>query len=207
MRVSGYGTIGLNMKYFLPDENRIPEYKINIWWGFKTAIHFVPKRILLEIDYASRVLRTQTVLEYILELWEPVKNEQHIKDNLIGKSFIAGYGNQKTYQIADVIFHESPATKTFLWRGKKTDLVTYYREHYKRNIQAENNQPLLLNYEVKKERDRKTGRSKIVEQNERFFVPELCLMTGIPEQMTKDRKVMQALDTFTKLTPNKRLRK
>lgn len=61
-------------------------------------------------------------------------------------------------------------------------------------------QPLLISRS--KERDIRAGMPSLV-----YLVPEFCRQTGLSDEMRANFKLMRALDTYTKIGPDKRIQK
>jgi len=118
------------------------------------------KGCLLNVDVAFKVVRTDSVLNYISQLREKAKGDwqEAIQTALSGSTVVTRY-NQKTYRVERVDFGMSPAT-TFDKQGTQISYSEYYKTRYNENI-SDPNQPLLIN------KDRKTG-------NEVALIPELC---------------------------------
>jgi hypothetical protein len=72
MSEAGYSEIGRTGKYFnIKSKKEIDN--LNMYSGFKANFVFLEKGIFLRVDSAKKIVRNQTVLEYIDELYK--KNE------------------------------------------------------------------------------------------------------------------------------------
>ena len=91
-----------------------------------------------EMDFASRVLRSQSVLDKLSEFKELCSGGGNFAESfltmcrrdLVGKSFLARYGGIKTYIIDDIELQKTPLNHVFTWRGKQTTLLEYYQQQY-----------------------------------------------------------------------------
>ena len=212
LSASGLIRTGRNMKYLNPfNAALIPEYNVEIWTGYFTSTHYTNRGLLLEVDFASRVLRSESVLDKLSEFKGLCAGGGNFAESfltmcrrdLVGKSFLARYGGMKTYIIDDIVLQMNPLNHLFTWRGKQTNLLEYYQQQYNITI-ADVKQPLILNYD---RYSRESGENVEEEKKSRYFVPELCSMTGIPEEMKQQYYVMEAIAKHTRLTPTARIEK
>lgn len=123
-----------------------------------------------------------------------------MRDELIGKTVLAFYGNFRMYRIDDIDFKRNPTTNWKLGTPEKgtgaMNFIQYYKEKYNITIKAEN-QPLLIHIDKK---------AKNIKNQEISLIPELCRMTGITDQMKSDFRCMKAVSEKTKLHPNDRMK-
>ena len=73
-------------------------------------------------------------------------------------------------------------------------MIQYYKEAHKIKINDES-QPLLL------------VKTKGNQDNNLYFIPELCSLSGLDDDAVKDRMFMTKLAELTKLEPDERVRK
>uniref|UniRef100_A0A8D8ZWM8 Protein argonaute-3 n=1 Tax=Cacopsylla melanoneura TaxID=428564 RepID=A0A8D8ZWM8_9HEMI len=139
----------------------IPQYKLEVWPGFVTAIDEYEGGLKLQIDTSSRVLRTNTCLDLIDEYRE--KFGAGFRDQLckalIGEIVLTRYNNA-TYRIDEIDFAQTP-TSVFTKRGEPKSYLDYYREMYNIDIR-DKSQPMLI-AQVK----RKTRRGTTVEKKKK----------------------------------------
>lgn len=140
-------------------------HNIKVWPGFDARILMKEQGALLNVDVAFKVVRTDSVLNYITQLREKAENargggdwKEAIETALVGATVVTKY-NQKTYRVERIDYSMSPDT-TFDKQGTQVSYKEYYKTRYNENIN-DPNQPLLIN------KDRKTG-------NEVALIPELC---------------------------------
>ncbi len=145
---------------------QINEHNIEVWPGFQSSIGQFQSGVLLNIDIVHKVMRTDTVLDFINEIRSRCRNDpqEEIRSKLVGSTILTSY-NKRTYRVDDIDFNMSPLD-TFTAEieegkpAKETSYVEYYNKKYGWGIR-ETNQPVLINV------DKKTG-NKIV------LIPELC---------------------------------
>lgn len=104
MSEAGYSEIGRTGKYFnLKSKKEIDN--LNMYSGFKANFVFLEKGIFLRVDSAKKIVRNQTVLEYIDDIYK--KNEskdredkRNIVRNALKDQIVqVNYGNGRYYKI------------------------------------------------------------------------------------------------------------
>jgi aubergine-like protein len=181
MRSLRFETIG--PKSFNPKAaHSLDAHNIKVWPGFDARMIMKERGCLLNVDVAFKVVRTDSVLDYMNQLREKAEQknqdwQEAISEGMVGCTVVTRY-NQKTYKIDRVDFGMSPET-TFDKQGTQTSYSAYYKEKYNEGIN-DPNQPLLIN------KDRKTG-------NEVALIPELCQLTGLTDAMRADFRLMKDL--------------
>jgi hypothetical protein len=94
-----------------------------------------------------------------------------VKSELIGTIIMSNYGKTAYYRVSDVKFID---LQTVIFDNSEICLLDYYKKKY--NITITNlKQPLLCS----------EGKNK---ENEMLLIPELFLMTGIPENFDEQRR-------------------
>eukprot|EP01022_Parablepharisma_sp_SALTPOND_P012137 TRINITY_DN1553_c1_g1_i1.p1 TRINITY_DN1553_c1_g1~~TRINITY_DN1553_c1_g1_i1.p1 ORF type:complete len:895 (-),score=91.64 TRINITY_DN1553_c1_g1_i1:4931-7615(-) len=190
--------VGRTGKYLLPQEaTPINDYNLQIWPGYKTSVRLCESGLLLEIDYTSRILSQKTAYVALRELQKNSSNFQlDAKEFFNGRSVVAWYGNKRNYVITDVDFTLKPTTHTFHTPEGTMNVVDYMKKKYGITIK-DKEQPLLVN--IKKPRE---GPEEKI-----FLVPELCGLTGLPDETRADFRAMKQIAVHTKLTPDQRTEK
>ena len=146
--------------------------------GFSTAVSISESGVpMLRISTKNKLLSDLTCLDKIHSLKDPDK----IKEYFIGNSVIANYANKKVYKIDDVAFNKNPSNVTIDVRDRsnkesiiKKNLIDYYKETYDKQIR-DRNQPLLIF---------KRTRNNV--ETENYLIPELCLLSGIDDELKED---------------------
>ncbi|CAD8170790.1 unnamed protein product [Paramecium pentaurelia] len=171
------------------DANPVRGFPLKVWLGFKTSLKLSQTKPQLLIDYASRVLSTETALSFIRSFNQ---NIGEIKDQVEGKSVLATYGNYRLYKISAVDFKKNPNSTFQLDDGKQITYAQYYQERYKIKIN-DMKQPLLESLD-KRNPDKKF-----------YLIPELVYMTGLRDDQKSDFGLMKELAFYTKKEPGERL--
>ena len=192
------GAIGLRQvtrqpKYFDPNNVAdIPQRGLEVWRGYLAGFGHHMDRLLLNIDFSSKIIRTQTVYGMIEDIKKSSRGEQlaqALNKALVDQIVMTRYGNNRCYKISEVLLNENPS-HTFDKRGEQTSYMDYFRSQYGQRI-TDARQPLL---KVFLEREKREIR----------LIPELCCPTGLTDEMRNDFKCMNDVANFTRLRPNDR---
>ncbi|XP_053204611.1 piwi-like protein 1, partial [Panonychus citri] len=166
---------------------RIPEHSVEVWPGVLTAINEHDGGILMVVNCLNKIIRKETALDILRRIWS--QNRDNFKDyarrELAGSIVMSKY-NSKTYRIDDIIFDKNPESYLFERKGESINLVTYYFTQYAIKIQ-DTKQPLLMVNPT--DRQQRGGITKDL-----VLVPELCLLTGMSENMRNDFNFRKELD-------------
>uniref|UniRef100_A0A2H1V8Y3 SFRICE_015587 n=1 Tax=Spodoptera frugiperda TaxID=7108 RepID=A0A2H1V8Y3_SPOFR len=177
----------------------IPEFRLQIWPGYKTTINQYEDKLLMVAVITHKVLRLDTVLQ-MLKTYTTTKGGNYKKcflEDIVGKIVMTNY-NRRTYRVDDVAWLATPKS-TFNLRNEKISYIDYYKKKYNINIR-DVDQPLLISRS--KPRDIRAGMPELI-----YLVPELCRQTGLTEEMRNNFKLTKALDAHTKIGPDIRVNK
>ncbi|XP_075754569.1 piwi-like protein 1 isoform X2 [Pelodiscus sinensis] len=190
--------IGRN--YYNPnDPISIPNHRLMVWPGFTTSILQYETNIMLCTDVSHKVLRSETVLDFMYTLYQQVE-EQRFRETcakeLIGLIVLTKYNN-KTYRVDDIDWDSNPKCTFRKTDGSEISFVDYYKMQYNQDI-TDLNQPVLVS-QPKRRRGLEGVSSGPV-----ILIPELCYLTGLTDKMRSDFSVMKDLAVHTRLTPEQR---
>ncbi|XP_041985328.1 piwi-like protein Siwi [Aricia agestis] len=177
----------------------IPEFKLQVWPGYKTTINQYEDRLLMVTEITHKVLRLDTVHQMLAEYanTKGANFKRIFLEDVVGKIVMTDY-NKKTYRVDDVNWSENPRS-TFKTKDGDISYLDYYFKRY--NIRIKDaTQPLLVSRS--KARDIRAGLPELV-----YLVPELCRQTGLADDMRANFQLMRALDKHTKIGPDVRIRK
>uniref|UniRef100_T1KQ99 Uncharacterized protein n=1 Tax=Tetranychus urticae TaxID=32264 RepID=T1KQ99_TETUR len=154
----------------------IPDHQDKVWPGILTAINEHDGGI----SCLYKIIRRTSALDILKRLKHNDKQFFNNARRELSGSIIMSHFNKKTYRIDDVIFDKNP--------------VTY---HFDKQVNNDI-QPLLL---VKPTEKQQRGGFK----QDIILVPELCILTGITENMKNDMSFQRELDQHIRLDPVERL--
>ena len=126
-----YVEIGLNAQFFMQKDNfidRVQGTQLKVWRGFKTAVDiYENNQVKLLIDFSCKILRKDTMHDYIINLKFQRKNNQFISREVKGRSVLATYGNYRIYRVQDIDFTKNPRSKV---DDLKINFIEYYQQNY-----------------------------------------------------------------------------
>ncbi|XP_045889696.1 piwi-like protein 1 [Micropterus dolomieu] len=197
LRMLNMQQIGRN--YYNPDDPlNIPQHKLTIWPGYTTTILKYESAIMLCTDVSHRVLRSETVLDFMINLRQQC-GEQRFPEicskELVGLIVLTKYNN-RTYRIDDIAWDHTP-NNTFKRGDTDISFKNYYKTQYGLDI-TDGSQVLLISH-VKK-----MGAAGEPPPGPAMLIPELCYLTGLTDKMRADFNIMRDLSGHTRLTPEQR---
>uniref|UniRef100_A0A665WN07 Piwi-like RNA-mediated gene silencing 1 n=1 Tax=Echeneis naucrates TaxID=173247 RepID=A0A665WN07_ECHNA len=196
LRILNLQQIGRN--YYDPhDPLNIPQHRLTIWPGYTTTILQYESAIMLCTDVSHRVLRSETVLDFMANLrqqWGPHRFPEICTKELVGLIVLTKYNN-KTYRIDGIAWDHTP-NNTFKRGDTDISYKNYYKTQYGLDI-TDGNQVLLIS-QVKR------GPLGAPLPSPAMLIPELCYLTGLTEKMRSDFQIMKDLSQQTRLSPQER---
>ncbi|XP_072538731.1 piwi-like protein 1 [Salminus brasiliensis] len=197
LRMLNMQQVGRN--YYNPDEPlTIPQHRLTIWPGFVTNILQYESSIMLCTDVSHKVLRSETVLDFMYSLRKQC-GDHHFPNactkELVGLIVLTKYNN-KTYRIDDIAWDHTP-NNTFKRGDTDISFKDYYKTQYGLDIM--DGKQVLLVSQVKR-----MGPAGAPPPGPALLIPEFCYLTGLTEKMRNDFTVMKDLSSYTRLTPEQR---
>nr|XP_035950815.1 piwi-like protein 1 isoform X2 [Halichoerus grypus] len=200
LKIMNLQQIGRN--YYNPsDPIDIPNHRLVIWPGFTTSILQYENNIMLCTDVSHKVLRSETVLDFMFNLYhqtEEQKFQEQVSKELIGLIVLTKYNN-KTYRVDDIDWDQNPKSTFKKADGSEVSFLEYYRKQYNQEI-TDLKQPVLVS-----QPKRRRGPGGTL-PGPAMLIPELCYLTGLTDKMRNDFNVMKDLAVHTRLTPEQRQR-
>ncbi|KAJ3610165.1 hypothetical protein NHX12_022259 [Muraenolepis orangiensis] len=190
LRMLNMQQIGRN--YYSPsDPLTIPQHRLTIWPGFSTTILQYESSIMLCVDVSHKVLRSETVLEFMANLRRQCRDPKLFSDvcakELIGLVVLTKYNN-KTYRVDEIAWDHTP-NNTFQRGETEVTFKEYVKRQYALEV-TDNNQALLV--------------SHVKNMGPAMLIPEFCYLTGLTDKMRSDFTIMKDLGLRTKLDPEQR---
>ena len=181
----GLRQLGSCPNFFNPNSPQaIRGFPVSIWPGYFASVNLYREGLQLRLDKTHKLVRTDTVLEYIRSM----RNRAEIEANLDGCLVMTTYGQRFIYRVESVMFAETPKS-TFESSAGLLSYAQYYRDQYDITV-SDLSQPLL---EVR-------FRNKPAIR----LIPELCVMTGLSPQLRKNRGFTTTMMRLIKQTPDTR---
>ncbi|XP_035293543.1 piwi-like protein 1 isoform X2, partial [Cricetulus griseus] len=129
LKIMNLQQIGRN--YYNPsDPIDIPNHRLVIWPGFTTSILQYENNIMLCTDVSHKVLRSETVLDFMFNLYQQTeehKFQEQVSKELIGLIVLTKYNN-KTYRVDDIDWDQNPKSTFKKADGSEVSFLEYYRK-------------------------------------------------------------------------------
>lgn len=178
--------------------------KLQVIGGFSCSAGFMAEiGHYLTVDSLYRAVHRKSILESMMSYIDSLMSEVPIDPasppqidiqsewrRRCENTLVFAYNNGKVYRIKKVRFDLNPMSPLVLTGKKKRapgalSYIDFYRRFYNRII-YDPNQPLLEAYSEK--------RSETV-----LLVPELCALTGLTDEMKKDRMLMHEVLQYSRV--------
>jgi len=170
---------------------KVAGYPLEVIPGYLTSVLITAYGIQTLVDVSHRVLRTETVYQWMNNQWTPnkLRSRKRVEKGLLGSIVLTKYNN-RTYRVEKIDWEMSPRNTFKLSTGETVSYQKYYSTRYNLKLKHAKS-PLLVNF------NRRT-KQKV------HLIPELCYMSGITDQMRRDRIMMKQLSNYTRTRPNER---
>jgi len=182
--------------YYHPDRKiDVKAHKMQVWPGYSTSILQYESDVMLCADVAHKVLRMQTVLEFLYEIYQSTDKSRFYdlaKKKLLGEIVLTRYNN-KTYRVDDIDWDKHPSDSFTKADGTTITFKEYYEQVHDKKVK-DDQQPLLISRP--KEKDRKRGMSGPI-----LLLPEFCVITGLSDEIRQNFSVMKDLAQHTRISP------
>lgn len=106
--------IGRNSQFYYPGNSgdfnsAVSGTPLNVWTGFKTSVDlYEGNQVRLLVDFSSRILRKDSMHEFITDMFSNRKNKKAIEREVTGRSVLASYGNHRVYKVTGLDFKRDP---------------------------------------------------------------------------------------------------
>lgn len=204
MRMIGYAEIGRSKKYFDNTTRReIPNTNLFLYNGFSTSFQLLEGGLYLRVDPVNKIVQSECVLKFINELYAQYstasKDDKRsiVVESMVGKCVMSNYGTNRYWKIEGVMF-DTNVDEIIVNKDTNQTLAEYYNSKYNLTIKNKK-QPLL------KARTRDRLRKQDKEEEMALLVPELLLLTGIPENF--EERLRRNVSDMTIRPPEEKLAK
>jgi aubergine-like protein len=177
----------------------------NLWPGFTTGVNQYESGLMLVLNTTFKLAHTRTVMHAMEGLHQRSRgnNDAFQKECLrsfVGNIVVTTY-NMKRYKVDDLDFSMNPAS-TFETKKGPVSFADYYKEKYDCTVR-DMNQPLIISQPKKSD----VRRGFAQEDQPILLIPELCIVTGLSDDLRNDFRFMREMATVTQQNPDSRARK
>ncbi|XP_063807530.1 piwi-like protein 4 isoform X2 [Pseudophryne corroboree] len=173
--------------------------RLMLWPGFSISVTNLESQLTLSADVSHKVLRSETVLDFMNELYSRIPVERFTdacEKEILGMVVLTRYNN-KTYRVDDINWSTKPTDKFPKKDGTEISYVDYYKQQYNLEL-TDLFQPMLVSaLKVKKKDVCDVPRAV-------HLLPELCYITGLSSRALTDFRLMKDLSMETQLNPERR---
>jgi len=170
----------------------IPDYKLEVYPGYKTSVRQHEHALLMCAEISHKVVRNETVLQQANFLLAKGVRFDKIEADLLGSIVMTRYNN-RTYRVDGVDVNINPASTFRDKSGRSVTYAEYFKERY--GIELKEEKQFMLR-SMPKDRDVRGGRTEDV-----LLPPEVCYMTGLTDETRKDFKAMTAMAEYLNMGP------
>lgn len=173
-------------------------FNLKVVPGILSTIYPSANGLLYNTDIIFRTLHTDTVLDYIYrkQRESPSDYRSIIENELFGRIVMTNYSN-KTFMVTSINWAMNPNDgfdrTSATGKAKRITFAKYFKEQYDVTV-TDMKQPLLCCHRRRQNKDE-------------YYLPELCCMTGLTEDMRKDFRLMRELKQLSILDPEPRLKR
>ncbi|KAL4459889.1 hypothetical protein ABPG74_003415 [Tetrahymena malaccensis] len=177
--------------------------------GVETFFKFSPQTgFQLSVDYCIKVINNTSVYDFLKKSMS--QGADSIQEKMQNCVVISNYGDKKMYKVNGVAFDLNP-NSVFEMRDpnestgkKKISFVQYYELVHNIRIR-DNRQPLLIVEKKRKQNKRANQEGKPQQETPKIYlIPELCQMTGIPDELQSDFMLKKAITQVSQPKPQER---
>lgn len=187
----------INRQHYSPLHRiAIEQHKLEVWPGWLTSIQRLDGGMKLSIDATFRVLRLETVRDIMQEIKQRCRGpnlKAAFESELVGSIVMTRYNN-RSYRIDEIDITKKPTDTFTMKNGTQVSYVDYLRQHW--NVEVRDLMQPMICHRPKPKRGQ--------EPEIHYLVPELCVTTGLTEDMRSNFTIMKAIGDHTRLPPQVR---
>ncbi|KAL5239075.1 hypothetical protein ACI65C_006486 [Semiaphis heraclei] len=192
----------IGRQFYDPDAKiDMAKHKLQLWPGYETTIGRYEDNILLCTEISTKVMRQETVLDFLNQCANDRNRNQdwmiNFKSGVVGTTVMTKYNNE-TYRIDDIDENSNPTSKFRKKDGSEMTYIQYYKEKWNLTIRTAK-QPMLIS------KNKRSVRKFGEEDTLVYLVPELCIMTGITVAMRNNFTLMKDMALYTNVNPKERM--
>jgi len=188
----------------------LPQWGVSITEGFKTSVApMTDGNLMINVDFYPKIRQTASLLDVLRQSG----NRKKFENLIIGKVVEASYA-ERFFVVTDVRWDKSPRS-TFLWRGKDISFDQYVKERYQLKTVIDPDQPMVevrnkyvwRNRPPQPQQGGEVSSSTMQSENPDipiFLIPQLCSLTGLPDNVRTNLNARKEIDQYTKLNGQQR---
>ena len=203
-----YEPFGLDKKYYDKDTFErvtLQDFILNIKQGFMATIDiYQNNQPKIMIDNCSRIIRGYNLWEEYLFFTgdKGIKHDEVLEEYILGKSFLADYGNQRIYRVEEIDDSKTPLSK--FPNDEFKNYAEYFLKRYGYKIEYPDQ---FLVIAKRRKKVIQPGGKKIEVVEDIHLIPEMLKPTGLTDEMRRDFRIMRDVANYTQLTPEQRVKK
>lgn len=176
---------------------KVPGFPLRVIPGILSTIYPSSNGLLYNMDVIFRTIHTDSVLDFIHRKSQLSSNYRAIVEReLIGRIVMTNYSN-RPFMVTSINWNMNPNStfdrRSAAGKSKSITYAKYYKEQYDLTVR-DMVQPLLCCHRFRQNTDE-------------YFLPELCSMTGLTDEMRSDFQLMKKLKEMSILDPEPRLKR
>ena len=188
----------INRQHYSPlHKIAIEQHRLEVWPGWLTSIQQLDGGMKLSVDATFRVLRLQTVRDIMIELRgrnPGSRLKEVMEQELVGTIIMTRYNN-RSYRVDEIDLTAKPSSTFVKSDGTELTYAAYMRQQWNVTVQ-DMNQPMIVN-RPKPKRGQEVA-------DPVYLIPELCVTTGLTDEMRSNFNIMKAIGDHTRLPPDVR---
>lgn len=171
--------------------------EIKIMPGFSTRVMVLESGFYLNVDIKTKIFSSMNCLQLIETFLDSptkvsVEEKREINAFFSGRTIETIHTNQR-FKVEMISFDKTPKDYEIKVNGTSLTLVKFYKSFFNLNINPKS--PLMLIKTKNKS-----------ENNNMYLPPELCVLVGLTEEMSKDNFLLKNIAKITKQRPDEKIR-
>ncbi len=168
-----------------------------------TVDYFVGGVPLFVVEPNSKLIRYHSLWqEYCYFRKQGLPHREVLDTHVLGRTFMAGYGNQRTYLVHGCDLDKTPLSP--FPDDRFDNFAQYFKKSYGVHV-TDPDQFLVYSIDRKRELGGPLGDQVVEVETKVYLIPELLRPVGLTEEMRSDRGLMQHVVKFARKSPAERI--
>lgn len=163
---------------------------LNMFRCFNVSLNTIGNKFFVKVNTRNKIINNLNCLDMIDNLQQKSSTKAEFReavvDFFVGRQIKTNYNNT-TYIISAIDFDSTPMTVFSFFNTVEKTHYEYFAQRYKKKVQQKQ---FLFKAELPKQ-------DKSI-----YLVPELCLITGITDDMRSNFKLMKSINEASKVYPD-----